>query len=423
MKNTWTGIELETLLKLKAEGKTAAEIGTTLGRSQVSVERKADYLKKGGNAITAAEPAAPVTEETKKAGYWREECQRLNKQLAKLSKQQTVVDVLCEEVRALAPTAYTAAPTIAPARGKNTKHGTAQSAMLLLSDTHVGAVVRPSQTLGFGQYDFATFLRRLKRVEDSVVSILADHTTTPVDELIVPMIGDMIDGALSHAAEVGQVNTLFSQFYGAGHALAQFLRNLSALVPKVRIYTCVGNHPRWQNQHKMPTKNRFSNLDQFLYAYIQALVRDIPKIEFNLNQQPYAEFKVYGYNFLAAHGDHLKGGDAALGIPAHALGRAVSAGSQLRAKTGRPGVNYYLLGHLHRSMELPHAQGEIVVNGGFPGVDEFGLSANFSAVDPVQKFFLVHPKFGRTACYDLNLKFAATDGPMPYTIPNEFPIL
>jgi hypothetical protein len=279
-------------------------------------------------------------------------------------------------------------------------------------------VVRPSQTLDFGEYNFGVFLRRLKRVEDSVRSILADHTTTPVPEIVIPMIGDMIDGALAHGAEVGQVNTLFTQFYGAGHALAQFLRNIASFVPKVRVYTCVGNHPRWQNQHKMPTKNRFSNLDQFLYAYVQALVKDIPTIDFTLNQQPMAEFQVQGYTFLAAHGDHLRGGDKALGIPAHALGRALSAGTQLRAKTGRANVHYYLLGHLHRSMELPHAMGEILVNGGFPGVDEFGLTQNFTAVDPVQKFFLVHPKFGRSACYDLNLKFAAKTG-TPYNIPNE----
>jgi hypothetical protein len=389
-------------------------MASALGKTACAVERKLDRLNlpEPAPAVLKEEP-----KETRDASFWRAEYQKVVKERDKLAETKSVVDILVEEVSALAPHSYVLSQVDTSPQWD--KHGNnPQSAVLMLSDTHVGAVVRPSQTLDFGEYNFGVFLRRLKRVEDSVRSILADHTTTPVPEIVIPMIGDMIDGALAHGAEVGQVNTLFTQFYGAGHALAQFLRNIASFVPKVRVYTCVGNHPRWQNQHKMPTKNRFSNLDQFLYAYVQALVKDIPTIDFTLNQQPMAEFQVQGYTFLAAHGDHLRGGDKALGIPAHALGRALSAGTQLRAKTGRANVHYYLLGHLHRSMELPHAMGEILVNGGFPGVDEFGLTQNFTAVDPVQKFFLVHPKFGRSACYDLNLKFAAKTG-TPYNIPNE----
>lgn len=365
-------------------------------------------------------PAATQAPLPPKEGFWRDECQKLQKQIEKLSKHQTAVDVLVEEAVALAPASYSPSPQslLNITKGESSP----QSAVLLLSDTHVGAVVRPNQTLNFGEYNFPTFLRRLKRLENSVFSIMQDHTTTPIEELVLPMLGDMIDGALTHSAEAGQVNTLFSQFYGAGHAIAQFLRNLSALVPRIRIYTCVGNHPRWGTQKKMPTKNRFSNLDHFLYAYIAALVRDIPKIQFTLTTQPMAEFQVQGFNFLAAHGDVLRGGDKALGIPAHAIGRAVSATAQLRAKTGRTPVNFYCYGHFHRSMELPHSLGQIVCNGGFPGVDEFGLAENFSAVPPIQKFFFVHPKFGRSACYDLDLSFASTEG-IPYEIPGEFSMI
>jgi hypothetical protein len=129
-------------------------------------------------------------------------------------------------------------------RGKSSP----QSAVLMFSDTHVGAKVRAEQTLGFGEYSFDTFLRRLKRLEDSVGSILRDHTTTTISEMVIPMMGDMIDGALQHAAECGQVNTLFSQFYGAGHAISQFFLNLSEMVPLVKVHTCVGNHPRWGTQ-------------------------------------------------------------------------------------------------------------------------------------------------------------------------------
>lgn len=383
-----------------------------------SVENKIHAEK-----IPAASVAAvTITPETRDAAYWRSEHNKLAKEVTALRKQQTATEILVGEAKALAPTAYSAAPYTRPPAYRGKPHGSAQSAVLLLSDTHVGAVVRSEQTLGFGGYNFPTFLRRLKRLEDSVASILQDHITTRIDELVVPIIGDILDGSLTHGSEAAQINTVFSQFYGASHALSQFVRNLSALVPKVRIYTCVGNHPRMPNQHKTPTKNRFSNLDHFCYAHMQALLRDIPKIEFTLNSQPMAEFTVQGHQFLAAHGDVLKGGDRALGIPSHAIGRAVSATAQQRAKTGRPAINYYLYGHFHRAMELPHSGGRVLVNGGFPGQDEYGMAENFSAVPPVQKFFLMHRTFGISASYDLNLSFAKTEG-TPYDVPGEFPLV
>lgn len=371
------------------------------------------------NSIPA--PAvAPAVPEPRDAAYWRTEYQTASKELEKLRKQATATEILVGEARSLAPLAYATAPNTAR---RSKTDGSPQSAVLMLSDCHVGAVVRPEQTLGFGGYNFPTFLRRLKRLEDSVVSILSDHTTTHIDELVIPIIGDILDGSLTHGSEAAQINTVFSQFYGASHALSQFVRNLSGYVPKVRIFTCVGNHPRMPNQHKTPTKNRFSNLDHFCYAHMQALLRDIPSIEFTLNSQPMAEFSVQNHTFLAAHGDVLKGGDRALGIPSHAIGRAVSATAQQRAKTGRPTINYFLYGHFHRAMELPHSAGRVLVNGGFPGQDEYGMAENFSAVPPVQKFFLMHKTFGISASYDLNLSFAKSDGPLPYSVPGEFPLV
>jgi hypothetical protein len=299
---------------------------------------------------------------------------------------------------------------------------TPQSAMLLLSDTHVGKVVLPSQTLGFGVYNFDVYLARMKYLEESILSILENHTTMKIEELVVAMLGDMLDGALDHGVEAGQRNTLFTQFYMAGHATAQFLRVLAAHVPKVRIKTVVGNHPRWKNQHKMPTENRYSNLDMFYYAFVEALTKDIPNIKWSLDAQPFTIFEVQGFTFKAAHGDHWRGGDKALGIPNHAIGRELSTTAQLFAKHRQQAPHYYVSGHLHRDIQLPHALGVVTINGGFPGLDNYSLANNFNPVDPMQFFFFVHPKFGKTAEYRLALKFAEVTDRSPYVLPQAFPI-
>lgn len=360
-----------------------------------------------------------VQAEEPRADYWQKRAKTAERELQEVKVAREATDVLIEQAHELAPKSYQPLDwgiNRAP-RGKDT--GSPQSAVLMLSDTHIGQVVDPDETLGVGAYSFPLFMRRLKRLERSIFSILQDHTTTQVPEIVVAMLGDMLHGNLQHSVEAGQVNTLFDQFYCAGHVLAQFLQRLTAIAP-VRVHTCVGNHTRWGNQKKMPTDNRYSNADQFLYAYVQALTRDIPTIKFNLDRQPFALFEVQGHQFFAGHGDHLRGGDRILGIPSHAFGRNVATHSQLAARTGRDVPEYYLFGHLHRSITLPHVNGEILVNGGFAGIDGYGLSEAFNSTPPTQRFFLMHPKFGRSACYDLRLDFG-DDHPSDYTLPPNTP--
>jgi hypothetical protein len=406
----WTPEEVESLKEMWTDGLTTREIAEQLGRSPKAVEKKAHGLALPQRKPEPRQPADP-----NEADYWKQQYKRVSKMLEDERWHKTEIEALVEEVYSIAPKSYKAAP---PIRWPKKNGGRSQSAVLLFSDTHVGQVVESDQTLGLGGYNFDVFLSRLKRLEEAVYSILHDHVTTKIDELVIPMLGDMLHGALAHAVEAGQKNTLFTQFYAAGHAIAQFFRGLSTLVPVVRIYTTVGNHTRWQNQRKMPTDNRYSNLDQFLYAYIEALTKDLKNVQWHLTKQPFAVFDVQGYQFHCGHGDNLRGGDRALGIPAHSIGRKISSSMGLNAKTGQPLVNYYCFGHLHKPIQIPHTLGEVIVNGGFPGVDGFGLAEGFQSYWPSQKFFLVHPKFGRAACYDLRLDLEPTGEKPHYEIPN-----
>jgi hypothetical protein len=401
----WTSEEVTDLKNMWEAGTSVREIATCLERTPRSVERKAQNMN-----LEPRKPQPKAPADPNEADYWKGQYKRVSKMLEDERWKKTEIEALVEEVYTIAPRSYKQAP---PIKWPKRNGGHAQSAVLLLSDTHIGQVVESDQTLGMGEYNFDVFLARLKRLEQATYSILHDHVTTKVDELVVPILGDMIHGALAHAVEAGQKNTLFTQFYAAGHALSQFLRNLATLVPVVKIHTTVGNHPRWQNQRKMPTDNRYSNLDQFLYAYMEALTKDVSNVQWHITKQPFAAFDVKGYSFQCGHGDNLRGGDKALGIPAHSIGRKLASTMGLNAKMGRPLVNYYCFGHLHKPIQIPHTLGEVIVNGGFPGVDGFGLAEGFQSYWPSQKLFLVHPKFGRAACYDLRLDFEP-DGEKPY---------
>src|SRR6185503_7561303 len=270
-----------------------AQVASVLGRTKAAIRGRRQRLglvpKRGDagieilDALLSTESDFTTFEEdlgTSRNEYWRNQYKALESKYKQALKQTSVVEQLVERAAQLAPLSYQcAAPELRPIQHS----GNPQSAVLLLSDTHVGQIVKPSQTLGLGLYNFDVFLARLKFVEDSVRSIVGGHTTTEVPELVVCLGGDMLHGALNHSAEAAQHTTLFSQVYGAGHALAQFLRNLAPIVPKIRVQTAVGNHPRRGHQHQMPTHHRYSNLDHFLYAYVQALTREIESIEWQLD--------------------------------------------------------------------------------------------------------------------------------------------
>lgn len=392
MASNWTAAEVGKLKQLKASGMADTQIAEELGRPYRSVT----------NAVRryALQTEVPEIDFRARAEVWQKKAGELQRALDKMSENRAAADIVAEQIIELAPRAYV--PPVDTYRAPRKSKSSPQSAVCLFSDTHIGAVVKPEQTLGLGGYNFEIFLRRLWRLQESIFSIMNDHTTTEVPEIVVPILGDMLDGALSHAAECGQANTLLAQFYAGGHAIAQFLRSLSTLAP-IRVYGCVGNHTRWQNQKKMPTKNRNSNMDMLLYLYVEALLRDCPRIKCEFNMQPFALFDVQGFSFYAGHGDNLRGGDKMLGIPNHAMGRMVSTTSQLFTRAGRKMPDYYVVGHLHRPIDLPHAKGSVLVNGAFPGIDGYALSEYFNSAHPIQRFFFMHKKFGMAAEYKLRL--------------------
>lgn len=400
----WTTDDVEELRKMWTRGDSVNAVATHFGRSMKAVERA--LFRNNIQRPAAHETSIEEDLGTSADFYWKARYKELSRKYDKIIDQRTVVDILTHNIRELAPKSYDpAAPLCTKLRVRETP-GEEQHAVLHLSDSHIGQFVHKNQTLTFGNYGFDVFCDRAAYLERSVTSICTEHVNTKLPVLHLCWGGDLLHGDLNHANEAAHVLPLFSQYYAGAHVLAQLTRNLAAYFEKVYCHGVVGNHTRWANQRKMPTVNRFSNLDMFVMALMEALTRDVTNVHWNLSAEPFAEFDVLGYSHRLEHGDHLKGGDRALGIPAHAFGRELSAVSQLYAKHARSPLNYFLVGHLHRPMELPHANGEILVNGGWPGIDEYALTFNFNAAPPQQRLYFVHPKFGRTANYYLSLAHA-----------------
>lgn len=227
MTKFWTKKDLAVLKNMKL---SHAEVAKLLGRSPEAVRIRRQTMGLAGKPLPAHEPTlkAELTEADNK--FWQGRYSELHHKYQRLLKDNVVSDRLVRLAADLAPLKYSPPPLVTQAdKQPHSRQGARpQSAVLLLSDTHVGQVVTPDQTLGFGLYNFDVFMARLKALEQTVIKIKTEHVNTPVPELVLCLGGDMLDGALDHGAEAGQQNTLFNQFFSAGHVFAQFIRNLAA---------------------------------------------------------------------------------------------------------------------------------------------------------------------------------------------------
>lgn len=289
-----------------------------------------------------------------------------------------------------------------------------ESAILAISDSHVGKIINPENTLGFGNYSPEIFLRVLWTLEKRVTQLLTQEWNRTLRRLHIVFLGDLVDGALDHSSEKASRDLVAEQCLFAAIAFHQFIRRLSAIVDVSVIGAAVGNHGRLPNQKKTPTDGRHSNFDWIVMGMIQALLEgcDVPML---MHRNPFWVEDIEGWRFHFGHGDHLRGGDKAMGVPAHAIGRQINATTQRYAARGERPPDYYIVGDKHRPLLLPTATGRFLINGSFFEGDSYALISNFPPVKPHQLLFGVHPKEGRSWSYDVNLADPEPDH--PYRIP------
>ena len=316
----------------------------------------------------------------------------------------------------------------APKKSKSTP----EDAVLVISDSHIWKIVTPEQTQGFGHYNPKVFLERAHYLEQTVCRLLTENVANPVRRLWVPFLGDLVEGGLQHSAEMPLRGVIADQVILATWTYHQMLARLASVVPEVVVLGVGGNHARWMNLKRVPTDNHYSNIDYIVLSQLEALTHFAgPKnVKFRLCESAFDTFNACGWNFKVGHGDHLKGGDRALGIPAHAIGREVSATAQRydakRAMirhgfiAGEEGEvqspDYYLVGDKHRHLSVSTSMGRYMINGAWFTDCPYALRENFTPSRPYQMFFGVHPRMGRSWSYDLHLDVAPS-GPTPYQLP------
>jgi hypothetical protein len=280
------------------------------------------------------------------------------------------------------------------------KH-TPETFVLVVSDAHVGKLVR-EEFVGEGfRYDVTTFRERLARLEAQVLSIAAIHEHAyPLDRLVMMFLGDMVDGVdmrRGHGLRV-EVQSAVKQAMIVSTEFAAFTARLRAARPW-SIWTdwLYGNHGRvGEYGVALPT----DNWDHVAALMFEQAVRDVPDVSVRVRTQKFDVLQLGPLRTYASHGDGATKGDGGFGgIPFYGITRAAAKDAGLHGQQ----FDLYLAGHYHQRVDMPWGSSRILVNGCWDGGDDFSVNGLKLANTPEQTAFGVHPRRGLTWQYGIQV--------------------
>ena len=316
--------------------------------------------------------------------------------LAQLKRQKATTDALIEAIAEIVPKVPKAE---VPRLSEPKTDGRAQTALLILSDIHIGQVVNSSEVQGLGGYNFQVFKQRKAALINAVRSIIRHHQVAhPVKRLHIAWLGDNLEGDQIYPSQRLNIDLdLMQQVFGGVEELAEIPLSFLDLVDHIDNECVVGNHGRVGRKGDNKT---YVNWDYVLYRTLQLkLGLYEERIRWHIPESFFTTPEIEGWNWLFWHGDDVK---SWAGIPWYGLQRAVGNWIQIFNHMGRR-FDYAAVGHFHQEAKVDQAASEFFINGSWVGTNEYSLRLR-SANTPKQTLLFIHPVHGVTARYPVQLE-------------------
>ena len=277
---------------------------------------------------------------------------------------------------------------------------TPQTVIAPLSDTHVGDRVESDQMVGMNEYSIDIFNRRLYGWTKQLLQLVElRRKFAPVNNLVIPMLGDMISGDIHDELARTNIDNCMGQMIRGANLIAQALMSLAGSFEEIRVPCVVGNHGRMTR--KPPMKDKYMDWDYMLYQWVATLCREQKNIKFSIPKSFVNSFDVDERKILIMHGDSIAGGGSATAIVNSITKmRSVFQYKRLMELEVGDGGNIpshfdsVFMGHFHRVDEIDIGTGEVHICGTMKGGDEFALQRLAVITRPKQIATYWHPQYG-----------------------------
>lgn len=301
----------------------------------------------------------------------------------KLDRRQDMVDAVIAAVEPF--------PEFQPPKdpGEFPKKRHKVALVLILSDWHIGELVRPEEVDGLNEYTYAVACKRALNITDDVISWAGLHSSAyEVVEVCVLTLGDLLSGNIHEELVENAEFTLPHAISKAADLLAEVYKRMAAAFPRVRaLQVAGGNHDRTTKKPRF--KRRVDESWAMLVHQIAAAkMANVKHFTVEAPQSFTPDFTIAGRVYHATHGDVVKG---SMGIPYYGFWRYMSRVATKRMDTNLPSVSCFLFGHYHTFSILD--DGRAILNGSLIGPTEYDQGAQRFA-RPRQVAFLASPKHG-----------------------------
>lgn len=281
---------------------------------------------------------------------------------------------------------------VAPAIVKGKKGAKVpMSAVMHLTDWHVGERIQATETEGFGGYDWEMAQDRLcaQFVPDWLKWLDTQRSGYFVPNITVVGTGDYISGDIHDELRVTNEFPVPVQTAKAGDLLAWVVQQLAPHCEQLQLVLIgADNHSRLVK--KPQAKQKASNSLSFLVHHIaKKQIEKISNVKVEEADGAKLLFKVVNTPILGEHGDTVK---SWMSIPFYGMEREVAREAK-RRMLNEKGFEYVIMGHWHASVFAPWSP--LIVGGSLSGTSEYDHTCGRHA-RPHQTGFLVgkHGPFG-----------------------------
>lgn len=304
----------------------------------------------------------------------RRELRKAQRALAKKDRQTAE---LVNAVHDAARGANIAQPPLPRAAKYIAKKGvTAHSALLHTTDWQAG-----KQTIDF---NMEVLEARLMRMMD-IATTLNDRHANPVNECILLLGGDMIEGITIFPTQPFEVHAgLYDQLFAVVRMIRMVIDRALTIWPVVRVVSKWGNHGRIGKFGDLPD---IENLDRMAYRIAWERYEHDPRVTWDIENVDYVQ-QFHAGNYAAAL---LHGNEFNRSFSAQRITQKVTAWQTIY------GFGDVYLGHFHRSdcYGLPNGT-KVYLTGSPESNNAYAADMLAATGQPSQRLHFIDPERGRS---------------------------
>jgi|ERR1035437_362552 hypothetical protein len=276
--------------------------------------------------------------------------------------------------------------------------------LALWSDWHYAAVIKPNQVQFLNEFNSEIALEYVKDLVEKNISVIRhEQGSHPCTSGTLWLGGDFFEGMFNFPSQILQIDKhVIAQIRDIAPIIAQAIISLLSVVKKIHVLAQRGNHARLAPKGVFPEE---VSLDYLLYDLVKAHLSNYPQITMDIIEEEVYRYDIRGHQFSFQHGESLGNPKTLRGID-----EATTIEMAITSYSGKK-TEYMVCGHFHRYYTADiMGGGELIINGCFPGISEYGLKVGKGVISrPTQFIGFVHAKRALAARYPLRLERSNND--------------